>query len=340
MLITLERSDGIQIEITLPDNASELTLSQKLDFDFAQMGVISFLKKYENELFEKRGEYLILIAKGLSEVLQLDLSELMNLNGLNLLQISYEDIINHVNGFGEKGLKGLNKNQLETNLLALWNYFNQVINSADAKGKTSITYKDQTFELPKLIQTATGREIHKSLTVKQAIEIIQVNNRYHANLKSNPDLKETETDKSWLFTKYLTEIPLLLKPNEIPLESQDQFDVWLKGQIVFFSDIDWQTVLILDNWFNDYIEELKKDPENKYFFESAYEARTQEERDAENKARAKGEKIYRNIGMRGIIPALFEMGIFDKPNKSKMESTMNAPFTDAVKYISSSNASK
>ena len=100
--IELKRTDGNFISINLPENSKELTLSQKLDFDFAQIGLISYLKKYEDNLFSNRAGYILQLAKGLSEFLELDLSVIMNLDGINLLEISQQDFLEHLkdNSFG------------------------------------------------------------------------------------------------------------------------------------------------------------------------------------------------------------------------------------------------
>lgn len=337
--ISLTRTDGNRLEFTLPETPSELTLSQKLDFEFAQFELIDYLKKYSDELFERRAEYILILAKGLSEVLQIDLSIIMNLPGISILETTYQDLFDHVEYLNGKGSK-VSKAQLEESLVSIWNHFNLVINQTDENIKPEITYKGITYKLPEIVKhPLNGSDVFKSLTVKQAIEIIQVNNKYSTFLKQNKGAEHTEADKTWIFSKSLSEIALMLEPENIPYKSEDGFNTWLNERMLFWQDIDWQTYHYIDLWFSGYIKQLKEDNENKYFFESSYQSTTPEEREAQYKARAKSDLIYQNVGVKTIIPKLLEMDAFTpEPGQSKYEATMKAPFTDAVKLISNDNA--
>lgn len=340
--LTLKRTDGKFINLQVPSNARELKLSQKLDIDFIQFEVISYLKKHEDKLFESRAGYLLLIAKGISQVFEVDLSDIMNLEGQSILEITEEDISEFLETIANKQ-KGLNSKQLEKSLLQIWNLLIHVVNNPDQELPEVISYKGIDYELPKVEKHPdTGRLIHKSTSVKQALETIQLNNNYHNWCEKNPSLKNTENDKSWLFTKYLSEVALLLIPagsdeNYIPID-EDEYEIFMAKQTKHFEEIDWQIVYWIDTWFMNYIDQLKKDKENKGFFESLYDPTTKEELEARQEAERKGKKAHENIGIKSIVPTLMEIDPFSTEGRSKLWSVMRSKFTNAVKIISTHNA--
>lgn len=338
IIVRLQRSDGQYLELNLPETPSELTLNQKIEFDFAQMDVISWLKKHEENLFKNRAGYLLCIAKGLSRVFEIDLSAIMNLRGGSLLEITENDFFEHLD-YLQGSIKGIKKDQLEQSLVNIWSYLSMIVNKAkDNPIPETITYKGDVYTLPKSERhPTTGELMHKSITYKQAIEAIQVNNHYESWLSDNKELWQSETHASMLFTKYLSEIVLLLHVDEIPID-EDQFKLWLAGRIEHFGGIDWQTCYWLEEWFNGYIKELKSNMENTYFFESTFQASTPEERHAELVAKAKGKNIFKKVGMKSVTAQLMELNPFQKDGLSKIESIMRASFTQVVNLISSHNA--
>lgn len=338
IVVKLERSDGKVLTLSLPETPTELTLNQKIEFDFAQMEAVSFLKKNEENLFKSRAGYLLILARGVSKVFNVDLSEIMNLKGESLLSISEVDFFEHLNALSGE-VKNLNKNQLEQNLIHIWSHLSQVVNKAkESPQPETITYKGVQFNLPKLDRNpATGQVIHRSITYQQAVEAIQVNNLYEGWLDNNKEQLGSETQAGLLFTKYLSEVALLLNAENMPTDPE-QFKEWLSIQQVYFQDIDWQTVYWIETWFSGYMDELRADQENTYFFESTYQAANAEERKAELKSKAQGKKIFRKIGMKAVTAQLMELNPFQKEGLSKIESIMRASFTQVVNLISSQNA--
>jgi len=341
--ITLKRTDGKFINLQVPENAKELKLSQKLDIDFVQFEIISYLKKHEDKLFESRAGYLLLIAKGISQVFDVDLSEIMNLEGQSILEINEEDIAELLESISGKTKKVLKTKTLEKSLLQIWDFITIVANNPDQDLPEKIQYKGINYNLPKVEKhPQSGRLLHKSTTVKQAIETIQLENNYHTWLSKNPSLKDSETNKSWLFTKYLSEVSLLLIPegsdeNYIPID-EDEYELFMANKTEHFEDIDWQTVFWIDLWFNNYIAELKLDKENEYFFNSTFEPSSKEELEAMQTAQRKGKKINENVGIKSIIPTLMEIDPYSENGKSKFWSVMRSKFSNAVKIISTHNA--
>lgn len=332
----LKRSDKTYIVLNVPESNSELTLKQKLDFDFAQFHAIQHLKKCEDRIFESRGEYLLILAKGLSEIFEIDLGQILSIDGINILEMSQSEFVEHLETIGGK-LTKVNKDQLSESLLSLWNYISDIINQPIDKKQIEIDYKGQKYFLPKYVEDKVNDNyLHGSLTVKQAIEILQVNNFYNNWLKENIKERYSDKDKTILLLKYVSEIVLLLNP-DIP-NTETEFKVWLDQKIEHFIDIDCKSFMICINWFNDHLAELKKDPENKYFFDSVEEAQTLEEREAAAKAAAKSDRIFKNIGLKGVINKLLIINPFQKNGESKIESINKGPFTDAVKLISTDNA--
>lgn len=334
--IDLKRTDGNFISVNLPENSKELTLSQKLDFDFAQIGIISFLKKHEDNLFKNRAGYIIQIAKGLSDFFELDLSVIMNLEGSNLLEVDQADLLEHMETY-TKGLKGVNKDQLESNLLKLWNYIANVCLAVDPEVVSEVEYKGRIYKLPKVEKhPLTGKPIHESISTMQAVEIIQCKNNYEKWLSDqgeNPDLFKK---KSLLFTRILSEIILLLEPD--PPTDEDVFMMWLNNRVLEFTEIDWQTAYSVQVWFNNYLEELRSYPENTYFFESSYIPGSPEERDAMKKSEWKAKQIYKNVGIKSIYPVLLELNPFQVDGMDKMKSVLKSKFTNAVKILSLHNS--
>lgn len=335
LIVSLERSDSSSLVLNLPETAKELTLSQKLDFDFGQMKVISFLKKHETNLFNNRAGYILTIAKGLSDVLQVDFADILNLKGVDLLSLSELDFMEHLTTLSSK-VKGVNQKQIEKSLLAVWNHFSHVVDSAEDSYPEEIKYKGKYYDFPKhRINPMTGAKVHESLTVQQATQIIQYNNNYSTWFKNHVTEHGSEDDKGLLFTKYISEVAMILEDN-IPFED-DAFALWMPERLLHWQDIDFQTVHSLSIWFGSFIDELKADPETKYFFESTHQASTIEEREAQSKAEALGRKIYQNVGIKTMIPALFEMNAFNN-GASQLESVMKASFRQATKLISLNNA--
>lgn len=338
ILIRLQRSDGQYLELNLPETPSELTLNQKIEFDFAQMDVISWFKKHEDNLFKNRAGYLLVLARGLSKVFEIDLSIIMNLKGGNLLEISEVDFFTHLEQL-QKSVSGIDKSKLENNLLYIWGYLSNITNQTKENPlKDSIEYKGRIYELPKIeSDPVTGNIIHKSITYKQAIETIQINNFYESWLNDNKEQWQNDTHAGIMFSKYLSEVVLLLHPDEIPID-EDQFTLWLNEKKKHFEDIDWQTCYWIETWFDGYMKELRDNKENTYFFESTFEARTPEERQAEAVARARGKNIYRRVGMKSVTAQLMELNPFQKDGLSKIESIMKSKFTQVVNLISTHNA--
>lgn len=338
ILVRLQRSDGQYLELNLPETPSELTLNQKVEFDFAQMDVISWLKKHEEDLFKNRAGYLLCIAKGLSRTFEIDLSLIMNLKGGNLLEINENDFFEHLD-YLQKSVKGINKNQLEESLINIWAFISNVVNRAKENPMpTEIEYKGRVYQMPKVEKhPTTGQLIHKSITFKQAIETIQVNNHYDSWLSDNKEMWQSETHAGMMFTKYLSEIVLLLHVDEIPID-EDEFKIWIAQRMEHFAEIDWQTCYWIESWFDGYIKELRENKENTYFFESTFEARNHKERQAELIAKAKGKQIFKRVGMKSVTAQLMELNPFQKDGMSKIESIMRASFSQIVNLISSHNA--
>lgn len=334
--VAIEKSNGDYLTLQLPETPKELSLSQKIDLEFAQFGVISFLKKHEDNLFESRAGYILQIAKALSETFDIDLGVFLDLKGKNLLEMDQIDFLEHLEGL-KKTLKCVNKKQLERSLLNLWNHMIAVSNSVSDEMPKEIEYKGKVYQMPEVnTHPLFGRDVHKSISTKQAIEIIQVNNQYDKWLKEHPTLKNTANDKGFLFAKYISEIALLME-SDVPV-NDDVFQIWLGEKVNLWKDIDWQTAYWLTKWFNNFMAELREDTENKYFFESTWIPRTQEEREAQSKAEQQGKIIYSNVGIKSIIPVLLELDAWAGEKGGKLYRVMSAPFRETVKLISTYNA--
>lgn len=332
--VQLTRTDGQFINLELPQTPSELTLSQKLDIDFSNFELISFLKKHEADIYSCRGEYCLLLAKCIAEVLNVDIANLLNLPGIDIINLRHEDFLKHIEGMTQK-TKGLNINQLDKSLLLLWNHLNQVGQLVEAVEK--ITYKGVEYELPKVkYDPVYGKPIHEDITLLRSVEIIQANNNYE-NFCKRPDfIQYSEDQKGFLFTKMLTEIILLLEP-DVP-KSELEYIGWMSDKLLYWQDIDFQTAYSVDFWFQSYMDALRAHPENKYFFENVSQASTPEERAAEAKGKAASERIWKNVGIKGIYSLLLELNPFQKNGQSKIESIKDAPTSEAVKIISLHNS--
>lgn len=247
------------------ENAKKITLSQQLDFEFTQFEIVSFLKKHEDNLFKSRAGYLMLMAKGISQIFNVGLSDILELEGQSLLEIGETDIEEFLEVIAtkEKGKQSLNKDQLEKSLLKIWNFITHVINSAQPGDiKDQVEFKGKTYKLPAYSKNSlTGEDNHVSITTKQAIETIQMNNNYETwleqALKKDKTARHSNEGKDMLFTKYVSEVVLLLN-EEIPFD-EDKFREWMSEQMLHFQDIDYQTVVYIENWFNGYMKELKNE---------------------------------------------------------------------------------
>lgn len=295
----LKKITGERIDIFIPENASEIKLSQVIDFEF-RLSNLAEKKDIESH------EYIKGIAELLSDFLSVDFLELDTYN-------SNESLINSMVHLQEQ----------------IWN----VIANAKPELKTEVenkfVYNGVDYYFPTIWKNETLHKVgYNSISLKQAIELLQVRHNFEKKVKA---LADNSTLPNFVYSKTLSEIAILLikKDEEIPI-SEDDFEKWLSIRISEFENIDYQTSLNINHWIESYMTSLRDDIENFYFFDSDEKTTTE---DAKNEmiSKHKNKNIFEKIGYKSIIPRAATY-------YNSIETAMKSKFSDVVKLMSIENS--
>ncbi|NOT38542.1 MAG: hypothetical protein HOP11_14315 [Saprospiraceae bacterium] len=336
---TLLKTTGEKIAIDLPENGTELKLSQALDFELKCFDLFEWLKVNVDNFSQKKGEYLIRLVDCLNVVYG-DIVDFFDLKGDYINDIDNEKINQHF-----ETLKGdYNKDEAFDSLMGIFNILYMVIRTTkpELRELDHFVYKGKEFVFPKILKDRLFNDpMFPSPSVKQSIETLNVMS-WLEDIKNSKDEKITEQVKTDnIYHKYLTELSVLLieKGKKLPTE-EAEFNMFIREQRVFFEDIDFQTALDVEFWFENYYDSLRKDRENYYYFNSNEKntPKNGDELTALNRAKAVNDDIFKKIGYKSIINRLLELGAFRGRDKTDIESVNNAPMTDAVKLISIENS--
>jgi hypothetical protein len=290
---SLKKIDGSEIKIRLPENASEIKLSQVIDFE-------KKLSEFKDK--KEEHEYLIVLEQTLSEYFDTSFLEL-EINGTSAISA----------------------------MVTLQNQIWKVIYEAKpelSEGKT-IVFKGEEYEMPTIWKNTVLNKIgYNSISLKQAIEVLQVQYNYTKTVKAHAD----QDLSSFLFSKALSEIAFLLlkKGEEIPT-NEDECERWANQRITELIDIDYQTAININYWFESYMNNLQNDRENFYFFDSDDKTNAEEQK-AEMIAASKSKGVFEKIGYKSIIPRVAKF------YNNNIVEAMKSKFTDAVKLISIENS--
>lgn len=331
---TLQKSTGQTIILQIPENGREVSLSQGLDFRSEVINLLDWMKDNADKLEEKRWQHVIHLVNCLKSFYG-ELVDFMELDQSYLSNISNQDMLDHFSLLTEKD------NDIQQAYDSLVQIFNLVYRASMC---TPVLRTEKYFEFQGVKYVTPGiwqdtlfkRTNFESINVKQAIEVLQAQSNYYAMIKDVP--KGDERHVNYLFEMYLRQLSILLIEDgkEIPLD-ETEFKKHMTKQISIFENIDYQTALDIEHWFNQYFESLKTDGENYYFFHSK-EPTSLEEIKAQSQAQHKNEDVIRRIGWKSIAGKLIELQSFLGLRKTALESAMSAPFTDAVKVISIDNS--
>jgi len=225
--VRLNRSDGKALDISIPENDRELKLWQKISIDFTTMEVSKMLKEKEGNIRGGRAEYAMIIARGLSEALEIDLNILLDSEGLSLLEMTDDEFIAHLESTITN--KSINFKSLEKSLLETWGLLCYSRGTEEVKFDShSITYKGVEYQLPKTTYNHS-QDTHTTVspTFQQAYNILMIQNRYNSRMKEIA--ADSQRAIGFLTTKLISEVAILLEP-EIPMD-QHAFDTWLDEKI-------------------------------------------------------------------------------------------------------------
>lgn len=336
IIAKLAKSTGEVIELNIPETGSEMKLSQALDFNVGCLRLFEWIRDHAETIDSHRVEYLVNIINVINTYYD-GLVDFFEIESDVIDQITIADInanLEHlVNGIDVPKATGTALGIFNLLLAATRNTTPQI---EDGWPQT-FEYKGKVFCFPEIWKDKLYNSLnYKSISVKQAIEILQVHNNYITNVK---DLQRTdENHVNMTFTKYLSELAILLlqKDETIPTD-ETEFKQFMAERMDFWQDIDLQTAVNVEAWFENYYEWLKADAENHYYFNSK-EPSSKEEVEAMRKASAHNKEVHEKIGSKSIISRLVEIGLFNGRAKTNIESAYTAPFTDAVKAISIENS--
>lgn len=332
IIAKLNKSTGETLDLLIPENGSEVSLSKSLDFEYACFDVFEFLKNNSTDIDSKRFEYLNLLIKALNTFYEgiLDFYDL----DYKHLNLSPDEWNKHFSALNKK----IDIVQTEQSIISIFNLTYKAIKDTEPKLRTSdsFEYKGFKFVFPTIWRDVIfNKENFNSPNVKQFIEILQTQSNYIQSIK---DLDKRDLNTvNHLFAKYLLELSiLLLKEGEsIPLPEVD-YKKFTTERMDFFQDIDLQAAVDIEYFFNQFYESLKQDKENYYYF-NAHLA-TKEDQEAYMKAQNKNDDMMKRIGFKSLLNRLLELNPFSGNGKTAIESILTAPATDAVKFISIDNA--
>jgi hypothetical protein len=347
--IELERVDtGKIIPIDLPVNAAELKLSQALDWQFGFYALHDWFTEHEDTWFKYRYKYIVMTAKVVAEIYSEveSFRDLLGIKSDSFVNMGVEDMHEHISAMCKGSFKHHNILELEESITKIMDYTSSIVlNAKHDVNYLVVNYKGNEYKLPSYIEDkALNKNVHAPSSIQQAVETMAVKTNYNNTLsemlKVDPKADRKNITKNVLFTKYVSEVAILLNnPEDLPDDDAD-FKIWLSQQIDFFKDIDYQTVLNIGEWFDTYIDELEADKENKYFFNSLLEPQSKEEFDAWKKSKKAGESFFKAIGWKFMYPRLFKINPWQKSGESIKHSVLKASMTDGVRLISSDNVNQ
>ena len=331
----IQKTTGETVEIAIPEHGSEIKLSQALDFNVGCLKLFEFIRDNAEQFEARKAQYLIEVIKCLNNYFE-GIIDIFECDG-SLVNISPEDFDQHIALLADK----IDIDSATNTALGIFNLLLKAVREVrpqiEDQWPNKFEYKDSTFIFPEIWKDKIYNTLNfKSISVKQAVEVLQIHNNYVNNVSG---LKETdEAHVNSTFSKYLSELAILLvkEGEKIPTD-ETEFRQFMAERMEFWQDIDLQTAVNIEAWFESYYEWLKSDPENFYYF-NGKDPQTKEEADALTKARAYNKEIYQKIGAKSIISRLVEIGTFNGLERTNLESANVAPFTDAVKAISIENS--
>jgi len=264
--VAITVSDGSEIAFDFPESPSEINLSQKVDYETQYRLLLRWVHKHiEADTFiENRAYYLYMVAKVISEFLNLEINDLMKLDpGIDqdehgeLLLESFNESLKDKKSFIGK----IDLDSFENSMLIIYDNIHRVINMYEAtlryelKDNFNFSYKGKNWQIPYIHKSAyNGEVIYDKLTTGQSIEILEIK-RKAAGLRAT--MEEEQKDKTddydpygnIEYTEILSTIALLVREvdsegnlEQIPLDS-NEMSQFLRGRTVFFSQLDMQTGL-------------------------------------------------------------------------------------------------
>jgi len=330
----LIKSTGEELVLDIPETGSEISLSQALDFDFECLTLFDFLKEHSEDFEKRKVDYILHLINCL-KVFYGDIVDFFDLDGSYVENIDTDVMHKHF-----ETIKGeVNEAQAYDSLMGIFNLIFRAVKlcKPELREKETFIYKDETFVFPTVWKDALYRRInYQPITVKQAIETLQIQSNYAEVVR---ELKPNDQSiGNFLFTKYLSELAiLLLKKGEVLPTDEAEFKRHMADRMNFFQDIDLQTAMDIEHWFEQYYNSLKEDKENWYYFNSK-EPDSPDELKNQVKAKNKNKDVALRIGWKSMIRRLIEIGAFRGRSTNDLDSVNNAPFTDAVKMISIDNS--
>lgn len=346
--VKLKHTKKLFLELDVPENASELTLDSKLEYDFTNFRIAEWLNKKR----KNAGEYCMILLKGCSLVFNKDFNDLQLIDGTDILNMDYVYFHEHLEQLASGLFKKKRKNReelinsLENSITELWLYIGNLIKETQPNIQTrTFTYKGVEYGMPSYIMDENGNILsHASISYQQATKCMAINNNYAYQisyaLTQDPEIEKSDKNKNFIFKRLVEEVAMLTwDQNEIPVDTTE-FDIQFIKRRKHFEQIDYQSVVNLDYWFQTYMTELETDKRNKYFFESTYAPENMDEALAFEKAKKKGANILYNVGEEALTPRLLETGAFDQPGKSPREALYRSPMTDVVRFTSADNSNK
>lgn len=354
IVVDLIKSNGEILKLRIPEEAKECKYRLAVDFEFANLELIEWIKENHETFFNKKRQYVLFLIKCIGKFCDINFSDFLEIDSGYLSEITDNDLYDHfekLNTF--KFAKGTRITDLHDALLQIYSLIINVL--SNSKGvlheygseKFEYTYfssekeqeEIQTFYIPTIwkdeFMNAKG---FISLSVKQLTEILDLRELYYNNIESKPD-----TFGSYIFSKVIGECALMLlkKDNDgnfekIPIK-KDEYQKWFMERCRLFYDIDLQTALDLQFWFDSYWHWLENDEYNWYFFNSK-EPLDEYEMKAREKMKAVNSEIFQRIRWKGMINRLLSIGAWKADGVSNMEAVLNASATESIGLISAENS--
>lgn len=252
--IKLNTSDGEAINLPFPEDLSEVSLSNKIAFDVCKEDVLIWIKESldDDTFLENRTYYLYLLAKAVSELIEMPLYEILKLNAKDLIDEDGELLPNVL--------------QQHFDLLQTEDKFVFDFESADStlttlfhlgcnlqkdykfvnKDKTSFKFrwKGRTWCIPHVVQRLfTGKKVYSHFSVAQAVETLQIK-KYLTTKSAEKKRIVGDTDElmSVRYTAFLKMMGIALREEgkDYPLDDV-AFQQEMQKRIKIFDGIDAKT---------------------------------------------------------------------------------------------------
>lgn len=349
MEVSLKTKRGKILEVDLPEDFSEVKLSQVVDFATARDKMVIWEQEQreaykameegeepEVEVLDDHAylaEYLRHLLNIVAEFTRIDI------DGRGTKLGSVEEYVRTLGAIREG--ETIDFDSMHDGLFKIYTYIFRLLKSYEPKPRVGeefeFEYKGDRWKVPGAVYNALkGRLDYEDSTVGRMVEALEVR-RAFASAPEDPD-------GSRYFTMLLAQLAAICRCEKYPFpyESRGEIERYLDRMTVYFQDIPAAVALDLNEWLVGHEAELKRHPRLKYYFDPPVNYRGM---DSEQRARVQSENEarFKRFGYRYIINRLVGGGGLkttrdDGTPMEAEEAARRKSYRDALERISDENA--